>query len=268
MAIEVGVLIIHGMGSQTPAFADPMIKELRERISGLNKDQEKVAFRSVYWADILEGRQLKYLRDAESTGDIDFKGLRRFMLTAFGDASAYRKVDSDVNTTYDEIHDRIKVEVKDMYENDLGSKPKPLIVLAHSLGGHIMSNYIWDMQKLKNPDLSPFERMNYVTGIVTFGCNIPFFTFAYRKIVPIRFPHPRLPAALKAKAKWFNFYDPDDVLGYPLKAICEAYNDVVDDDIAINVGGILASWNPMSHCEYWTDNDLTRPVASFIAGFL
>jgi hypothetical protein len=268
MAIKVGVLIIHGMGSQTTDFADPMIKELRERIQKLNKEPDDVTFRSIYWADILESQQLKYLRDAEKKGNIDFKSLRRFILTAFGDASAYRKVESDVTTTYEEIHARVAREVEAMYKNDLGSKPKPLVVLAHSLGGHIMSNYIWDMQKLKNSELSPFERMNYVTGIFTFGCNIPFFTFAYKKIVPIKFPHPRLPVALKAKAKWFNYYDPDDVLGYPLKPICQAYNDVVDADKAINIGGVIASWNPMSHTAYWTDNDLTKPVAKYIAEFL
>jgi hypothetical protein len=268
MTIEVGVLVIHGMGSQTPAFADGMIQELCRLISGLKKDQEKVAWRSIYWADVLEPRQLKYLRDAERSGDLDLKRLRKFMVTAFGDASGYQKVDSEWNTTYEEIHERVRVQVEAMYTDDLGSKPKPLIVLAHSLGGHIMSNYIWDMQKSKDPRLSPFERMDYLSGIITFGCNIPFYTFAYKKVVPIKFPPPRLPAGLKKKAKWLNFYDPDDVLGYPLRPINPEYKKVVAKDVPINVGNILTSWNPMAHVGYWTDNDLTKPVAKFIAQFL
>jgi len=65
-----------------------------------------------------------------------------------------------------------------------------------------------------------------------------------------------------------NFYDPDDVLGYPLKAINQKYNQVVNKDTAVNVGGIFSNWNPMAHKKYWTDNDFTKPVTRFIQGFL
>ena len=149
----------------------------------------------------------------------------------------------------------------------------PLIVLAHSLGGHIMSNHIWDMQHpggTPPPGLSPFERMHTLAGMVTFGCNIPLFTFAYATVVPIEFPAAQLPnpGAVRDKAKWLNYYDPDDVLGYPLKSINAAYDAVVDEDIPISVGGWFSSWNPLSHNKYWTDNDFTKPAAEFIATFL
>jgi len=74
---------------------------------------------------------------------------------------------------------------------DLENRECPVIILAHSLGGHIMSNYIWDMQKPKNSlpdDLSSFERLEYLAGMITFGCNIPVFAFAHRKIETIDFP--------------------------------------------------------------------------------
>jgi hypothetical protein len=268
MSIELAVIVIHGMGSQSPGFADEMIDEMNDRVSDLNKDPDKIAWRSIYWADITEPRQLKYLRDAKRSNDLDFVSLRKFMLTAFGDASGYRKVDSSHNTTYERIHERISESIKDIYESDLGSSPKPMIVLAHSLGGHIMSNYIWDMQHSTDSSLSDFERMNYLSGIVTFGCNIPLFTFAFNEVVPIDFPPTPLPVELKSKAKWFNYYDPDDVLGYPLKPINSQYKQTVNKDVAINVGGILSSWNPMSHGKYWTDNDFTIPVSKHIAKFL
>lgn len=69
-------------------------------------------------------------------------------------------------------------------------------------------------------------------------------------------------------AKWLNYYDPDDVLGYPLKPINAEYRKVVSKDIAINTGGILTSWNPMAHNGYWTDNDFTKPVAKYIGQFV
>jgi hypothetical protein len=143
-----------------------------------------------------------------------------------------------------------------------------MVAMAHSLGAHMMSNYIWDAQKSGHHGMAPFEAMDFLAGLVTFGCNIPLFTFAYSKVVPIEFPPVGLPDHLKAKAKWLNFYDPDDVLGYPLRPINTAYRQVVTADIPINVGGVTASWNPMSHTAYWVDNDFTGPVSEFLASFL
>ncbi len=118
--------------------------------------------------------------------------------------------------------------------------------------------------------LSDFEQLHTLAGIVTFGCNIPLFTLAFNEAVPITFPAAQLPdpGDVRTKAKWLNYYDPDDVLGYPLKAINDAYDDVVDEDKSINVGGLFSSWNPLSHNKYWTDNDFTKPAAEFIATFL
>ena len=219
MSAELAVLVIHGMGSQVPSFAEDMMEELNDRVDDLGKDSKTIAWKSIYWANILEGRQREYLRDAKRAGDLDYIGLRQFMLSAFGDASAYQKVESKENTTYKKIHKRVERDIKSLYVKELKSKPKPLVILAHSLGGHIMSNYIWDMQHSNDAGMSPFERMEKLSGIITFGCNIPFFTFAYEKVEPIQFPPKKLPPGLKKKAKWLNFYDPDDVLAYPLKAI-------------------------------------------------
>ena len=268
MATKLGVVVIHGMGSQNPDFAEDMIEELNDRVKDLGKNPDTISWKPIYWANILAARQTEYLRNAKRLGDLDYIGLRKFMLSAFGDASAYQRVNSGSNSTYKKIHRRVARDIKSLYVTGLQSEPKPLIVLAHSLGGHIMSNYIWDMQQSGDPGLSAFERMEKLSGIVTFGCNIPFFTFAYDAVKPIEFPPVTLTAALKRKAKWLNFYDPDDVLGYPLKAINTDYRKVVTKDIPINVGGVFSSWNPMAHGSYWTDNSFTKPVAKYIASFL
>ena len=272
MPKELAIVVTHGMGSQNTSFADPMINELDTRIRNLQKNPNKIAWRRIYWQDIVEPAQLRYFRAARNQGDLDYVRLRRLVLTALGDAAAYRKAPrGSSNTTYTQIHRRIRDEVRRLYRNDLGSQSVPLIVMAHSLGGHIMSNYIWDMQNAAPgtvSSLSSFEKMENLAGMITFGCNIPIFTFAYSPVVPITFPAPQLPNAIKAKAKWLNFYDPDDVLGYPLKPINQAYRSVVNTDMPINAGSIFSSWNPLSHGGYWTDNDFTKPVSRFIARFL
>ena len=267
---DVGVLVIHGIGSQGSDFADPLMDELFERLDkDHGKDSDKVRWEPVFWADVLAKKQKDYLKRANKNNDLDWVKLRGFFLNAFGDASAYRKVPPQAGTinVYEEVHTIVAAAVTSLY-TALGSQDKPMIVLAHSLGGHIMSNYIWDQQKHPTPGLSDFEQMKLLTGLITFGCNIPLFTFAYDDPEPIKFPPPDLSDTLKQKSRWDNYYDPDDILGYPLKQINAKYKAAVSKDIPINVGGLIGSWNPASHTKYWTDNDFTKPVAKYLAKFI
>ncbi len=255
MSQEIAVVVIHGMGSQEANFSHPLRDEINNRLGSQKASQ--VSWGEIFCADILAPRQAAYFQRAKSRNDLDFVRLRKFMLEAFGDASAYRKTGDRSNTAYRDIHERVTASIMGL--DDPAKPKKPLVIMAHSLGGHIMSNYIYDMQKRqpRQPGISAFRYMKTVAGLITFGCNIPFFTFAFEKddIQPIKFPGSALSQENKARARWLNFYDPDDVLGYPLKPINKAYRAVVNRDIPINVGGILSSWNPLSHNKYWTDND-------------
>ena len=232
------------------------------------KDANAIAWQPIYWADVLEQRELKYFRDAKRNGDLDYTKLRKFVITALGDAVGSVEVKSTHQSTYHQIGKRITDAFKELYEVGLEQNSAPLIVMAHSLGGQIVSNYIWDMQRGHTQAPTDFERMKTLAGMVTFGCNIPLFTFAYKQVKPITFPATGLKKAVRDKARWLNFYDPDDILGWPLKPINAAYKKVVDRDIAINVGALFSSWNPASHNGYWTDNDFTKPVSRLIASFL
>ena len=104
----------------------------------------------------------------------------------------------------------------------------------------------------------------WLSGFITFGCNIPLFTFACTEVVPIRFPPPRLPAHLKRNARWLNFFDPDDVLAWPLKSINAAYADVVHSDERIHVGGPVTGRTPAAHLAYWDDRRFARQAAKFL----
>jgi len=81
-------------------------------------------------------------------------------------------------------------------------------------------------------------------------------------------PSPALIAAspdIASECEWLNFYAPDDVIAYPLRNLNPAYRDVVTADRAVNAGGLLSSWNPLSHNAYWTDNNVTKPIAEGLA---
>jgi hypothetical protein len=267
MTKELAIVVVHGMGAQEVGFAGPMIAEINDRVAAAGKDPEVIAWQSIYWQDILHARQERYLKEAKRKNELDAIRLRRFVVNALGDAGAYQDVTSG-HHTYQRIHQRVAEGVRELGQREIQPDSTPLIVLAHSLGGHIMSNYVWDQQKHPGAGLSPFEQMKTLSGMITFGCNIPLFTFAFDEVQPIEFPPPSLPPHLHQKAKWLNFFDPDDVLGYPLKCINEAYAKVVSKDIAVNVGGILTSWNPGSHSGYWTDDDFTRLVTRYLLRFL
>ena len=261
--VDLGVLIVHGMGVQGADFADGFIREMRRRVHRLGVVEERIAWRAGWWADLVRTREETLWRKLSRGHDLDFARIRRFIISHFGDALAYQRVPVPGADVYTLLHARIRAHLAELRAQMGGDRP--IVVLAHSLGGTIVSNYVWDEQQHPTAGASAVEQMRTLTGIVTFGSNIPLFTLGLPEIVAIRFPGELLDARVAAAAKWLNFYDPDDVLGFPLKPLSPSYDAVVSADLEIDVGGLLASWNPLSHDKYWTDDDFTGPVARFIA---
>ncbi|HVL86330.1 MAG TPA: hypothetical protein VM367_18845 [Pseudonocardia sp.] len=266
--MDLAVVVIHGIGSSGPGYADGFRAAVSDR---LGADAARVAWAPVLWSDVLGPRQAAYLERARTQARLDWLKLRGFVVEGLGDAAAYSFVDQPTGT-YVAVHDRIRRRVRELWTGELNRTPVPMVVLAHSLGSHVISSYIWDTQKGKptgaDPASSPFERMEWLAGMITFGSTIPLFTFAYDPVTPIAFPGAALPAAVRNRARWLNYYDADDVLGYPLKPLSPEYDAVVDADVVIDVGGLGISMTPLSHGEYWEDRGFVRPVAEYLAGLL
>src|SRR5262249_9289559 len=133
------------------------------------------------------------------------------------------------SATYHAVHSVIRNDIRVLAQE--AGDDCPLIVMAHSLGGIMITDYIWDIQNPNNKKhvklkgLSDFEKFKTLAGVITFGSNIPLFTFAYKPAKPIQFPHGRY--RKDPRCKWLNFYDPNDVLGFPLKAINKNYAKTV-----------------------------------------
>ena len=279
MEAKVAVAVIHGIGSQankTPeisserTFSDRLYKKLSRRI-GKRRMARDVAWREVFWADVLEPRQERYL--AAIQGNTRYDRIRGFLVKSISDAASFQRREGVDDNAYALIQERVRRTLGDL--NADTSDDTPLVILAHSFGGHILSNYVYDMQRGRGPALpTPFQRMETVAKFVTFGCNIPLFTFACppEDVVPIRFPGPALPEGRVAEPWWRNYYDPDDVLGFPLAPIGPQYQAMADrgelEDVRMNAGGWFTSWNPLSHDRYWTDKDFVRPVADVLSGYL
>ena len=268
MTKNIAVLIIHGMGVQNINFAKPTM----EKLDALVKGKKNIIWQPIYWANITQPRQTQFMdKIIKGRGNhIHWRELRKFVISSLGDATAYQRINESGTSTYDNINKRVGNKINDLFKDKLKGIPCPLVVMAHSLGGHIISSYIWDIQKerRKPKTNNDFEHMRYLGGMITFGCNIPLFTFAHdlKKLTPIEFPGDKLKKKEKENAAWLNFYDADDILGYPLKQVYPKLKPL--KDIHINAGnfftGWLTSWNPLSHNNYWTDNDMLKQVAKFI----
>lgn len=284
MDFKLGVLLIHGMGDQEPGFAAAMIDELKARVRRLGADDRQICFQSVWWAPVVAKRQVDLLRAMADASDLDWMALRRFVVQSLADAVAYqtsyRPISKDQLSVYDDVHRVIETEVRELRarirgEHAAKDEEAPLVVIAHSLGCHMISNHVWDARHAAASKKAgnAFERMETLSGIVTLGSNLPLFTLSFPDPEPIDFPTPGIeiyfPKASKEElaevTRWLNLYDPDDVFGYPIRPIGPKYAAVVDEDRAINAGGLFRSWNPTSHTAYWTDNDVTRPVAELLA---
>jgi len=281
---KLAVAIVHGVGKQDEHFADGISKELTERFIKLTKgraSESDLVIEPVYWAPAIQQKEDKLWKKVKAGGELDFVKLRRFMIDFAGDAIAYQPTPSD-RQIYDGIH-TIFAEALNRLADRAGANA-PLLVIAHSLGTVISSNYFYDLhQQLHTGSLkayigssvmeklgdTPLERGETFSHFYTLGSPIAIWGLRYDNPLfgrPISVPSPRLKDHYPDLAGgWFNFYDEDDIIGYPLKTLNDEYKKAVKKDIMVNAGGLLSSWTPASHTEYWTDNDVTIPIARELA---
>jgi hypothetical protein len=272
---KIAVAVIHGMGSQGKdqqgtneiSFSAGLYTRLKEQLGADFFD--RVAWREIFWADILQTRQEDYIQYLRSKG-ARWMDTRRFVMHNLGDAASYRKNDDPRDQIYFEIHERVHRTIQRLEQ--IGDPHTPLIVLAHSLGGHIMSNYIYDMMK-GTPQIdgtSDFQKLRTMAAFVTFGCNIPVFSFSYQPdhIHPIQYPGTGIAADKRLTPWWYNYNDKDDALGMPLAGLSPGYGALAASgelrDRWVSTGGLFQFWNPASHNQYWTSRNFYKPVAGIL----
>ena len=145
---KLGVLVIHGMGSQKAGYSKGMRDKVVRR---LRAEAKAVAWEELFWANALRDRENNLwnamLSAREPDGDripLDWQTVREFVVHNFGDALAYHRDGRQVSA-YHEIHEIVSAGVLALKQR-LDAPTSPVVVLAHSLGAHVMSNYIWDRQ--------------------------------------------------------------------------------------------------------------------------
>ncbi|WP_018623571.1 hypothetical protein [Kangiella aquimarina] len=268
---KIALITIHGMGDTErdyyTGFYDQMKKSLGDQL------WNQVIFKPLYYQDILQGQQEAVL--GRMRNQVDWIKLRRFLLYGFSDAASLEYKKRVKNSPY-YLTQKMIMGAMDEIFNETGTRSIPVIIVANSLGCQVISSYIWDAQRIdasvgiwsmqREDDVaegSPrdkFRRMQSLKGFYTLGCNIPIFVAGHKKIEAIKPP--------MEEFKWYNLYDKDDVLGWPLKSLSPSYEELVED-IQINVGrGLLSklfkSWNPLSHGQYWQDKNVIGHISDNI----
>ncbi len=137
---------------------------------------------------------------------------------------------------------------------------------------------------------TPFRRLETLAGLVTFGSNIPLFTFTFgpARIYPLTrapdddaggtlepaFPGNKLPVALQQSAQWLNFYSKRDVLGYPLKPLNEYFDaEPRIEDICVRSESRISRAIPYlssisAHTGYWTNATVLSRTAALIRNII
>lgn len=272
MPKTIALITIHGMGDTERDYYTRFYDDIKKSLG--KSAWDNVIFKPLYYQDILQGNEAAIFNRMRD--QIDWMKLRKFLLFGFSDAASLEYKKNAVDSPYFLTQKMIMQNMDDIFEES-GQNEIPVIVLAQSLGCQVISSYIWDADPMRQPadgiwsvplndgvakgsSKDNFRRMRTIQRLYTTGCNIPIFVSGHKKIEAITPP--------VASFKWHNFFDEDDVLGWPLKPLSPSYDQLVED-ISINAGGgaigaIVKSWNPFSHSQYWAESEVIGHISSSI----
>lgn len=263
---KLAVAIIHGMGDQRVDFAEEMGIGIRRSFSKqlmhlVPDPSSQLIIRPIQWSTVFADKEQVLFEKMVLDNQLDYKGLRKFILHNVGDVIAYQQVE-EASHNYDRVH---KFIGEKLHEISLeASDDAPLCVVSHSLGSVVASNYFYDLQ-FKQEHVrsivsrsSPLEKGDTLALFYTMGTTLPLWSLRYHNFSrPINIPSNELQNYYPGlDGEWINFFDTDDVLGYPLKDVDEHYYNAVNEDRKIHNKGLLTGWNPLCHNGYFTNKDV------------
>lgn len=251
----------------------------------------------IYWGEVIQDAEDALwgtLKKAKRLGHWGTLLGRRFMIDSLADAVAYQRNDPPDSTEstgptppnyYEETHEKVAQSLQTL-AGDAG-EDAPLCIIAHSLGAIIASNYIYDLQtfidKPQKPGTNkyippaasaiigenPLERGETLAYLYTMGNPLALWSLRYYPYFtsPITVPAPELPTHHPNldKGGWVNFRAPNDVGGYPLRVLNQAYEDAVKEDVVVNHWNPLFRWTVAAHQMYWTHKAVIERIANSLA---
>ncbi len=139
---KVALLPVHGMGPVNCDFPKPLEKALRRR---LGNRWNEVHFRPIHYQAVLQVNQDRVWRCMQKR-NLDWTRLRRLVLFGFSDATGIERNAHCAGSPYSQVQEIIKGQLREIHATTR-NPDIPVVVIAQSLGCHLISNYIWDAQK-------------------------------------------------------------------------------------------------------------------------
>ncbi|MBP6880582.1 hypothetical protein KBC31_03065 [Candidatus Saccharibacteria bacterium] len=280
---KLGVLTIHGIGKVSKNYAQGFIGSLKGL---LGEDQKDIAFGRIYYQNTQQANEER-IWNRYNENNLNWREARKFLLFGIADATGLEQSKHDFESNYVTAQLQIARELQKI-RGEIEPNA-PIVIIADSLGGHVLSCYVWDAQAY-NPktkrgfngfwqrpqpffkeivdseptpqDIAWLQGKN-VQKIITTGCNIPIFVASQAEdaIMPI--------SPTRNDFEWINYFDRDDVLGWPLQPLSSGYDQLVTD-VPIKLRGptlksrLYLSWNPLVHRLYWSDPSLKQKIVTEI----
>lgn len=235
----VAVLYVHGINVDQADYADDlhvMVLKNVQRLTGGEAPQ--VVTRSVCWWEVFSptANMLKLATHRKAFG---WQALRDVMLTTAAQAVGYE--DEPGTGNYELVHQKIDRALSSL---ELEAPGAPLLIVAHSLGTIVASNYIWDNR----------GRLPQLKGLVTMGSPLALYAGRFRDFG----------TAIDLRgAPWFNLFYPSDVIGWPLRDLNTSYHLQVTEDILLNPGWLTGK-TPISHTHYWGSGEVAAIVGDMV----
>lgn len=263
MSKELALITIHGMGGIDKNY----YKGFESIISSMmGKKWEHISMKPVFYDFILERPQEKLWETMVKYNKLDNEFLRRIFLSSFSDATSLEHSQKTDKELYIRVQYEIFMALDMALAEMAGGVSKPVVLVAYSLGCQVISSYIWDAQNnlnlfgeegkkiLNGKVINDFHRLKTLSNLITIGCNIPLFVAGLEKRECFK--------KLNEDFIWDNYYDQDDVLGWPLKQLGDSYSLINDHNI--DVGDIFTSWNFMCHLDYWKNKTIVKNLLNII----
>lgn len=208
-----------------------------------------------------------------------FPVARGLLVSTLGDAAAVEHGALYENSVYTNIQRLIRQGLQNIY-NEAGQTSIPVIIVSQSYGAHLISNYIWDSSKhiatagaagigiwkhhplKEEPEaMRSFLQCRSVVRFFSAANNIALFISGLSTIVPFGKPNPDF--------KWFSYWDTNDILGWPLKALHlpthtppRPYATAIHKEENLGMKGVF------THNAYWAHerfvNDLSAEMLTIL----
>ncbi|WP_105103077.1 hypothetical protein [Microbulbifer pacificus] len=272
------ILAAPGMGAVDEGFAEPLFQALK---NSLGDDWSRIHTDTILCQGHLQPN-LERVFEAMQKRDMDYLRARKFMLYGLAEASAQMADIHQRGGNYDKtqqaIYQTLERAAKATSDN------APVILLSHSIGCCILSNYLWDAQRAtinhgiwrdggpkgvhKGSAKDLFLRGKTLAHWYTLGASTPLWTAGLAR--------DQIQAVTSDTRgynfRWKNFYHPDDLFGWPLKPLSPSYNQAVYRDFETRplADWSAASWGPqlVSHDGYWQSEMVLKSLVEDVTEVL